>query len=81
MTTTAKKITPKTTVVNLKQEVTHKLETALESFKDTLGEKKFRSRIKKVSKDFLKGTPKKVKTVVEEAVTEKKHAKKVKKVK
>jgi len=67
MTATAKKVTTKPSKVNLEQEVTSKLEKALESFKDTLGEKKFRNRIKKASKNFLKGAPKQLK--IKEAVT------------
>ena len=65
MANSAKKISPTTTKENLKQDVSQKLETALESFKDTLGEKKFRKRIKKVSKNFLKGTLIKSKTKVD----------------
>ena len=67
MTATAKKVTTKPSKVNLEQEVTSKLEKALESFKDTLGEKKFRNRIKKASKNFLKGALKQSK--IKAAVT------------
>jgi hypothetical protein len=78
MTTSTKKSADKATKENLIKDVTIKLETALENFKETLGEKRFRNRIKKASKNFLKGTPKKVKTKIAET-KKKKSTKKVKK--
>ena len=60
MTTTIKKTTP-SQKKSLEQEVLQKLETALESFKEILGEKKFKNRIKKAGKLMLKGKPKKIK--------------------
>ncbi len=60
MATAIKKTTSKTNKTTLEQEVLQKIETALESYKELLGEKKFKNRIKKVGKLFLKGHPKKL---------------------
>ncbi len=54
-TAAVQKLTIKTNRKDLAQEVMAKLEKALADFKDVLGEKKFRNRLKKASKLFLKG--------------------------
>ena len=81
MTTIAKKAPSKSAKHSLKEDIIQKLETALESFKDTLGEKKFKSRIKKASKLFLKGKAKKTVTKKSVIIPKKKVVKRVAEVK
>jgi hypothetical protein len=74
MATIAKKGTPDKEKQNLALEIAGKLEAALEDFKEIWGEKKFRNRIKKASKIFLKGKPKKIQVTAEPAPAKKKAA-------
>jgi len=77
MATIAKKTTPKANKETLAQDIIKKLTVALASYKDAWGEKKFESRIKKASKLFLKGKPKKIKVKKAASPAKKKAVKKV----